>query len=39
MTFESQIRTEDFLKIEEAILWFLAQNIKRQQSKRRKGSQ
>ena len=31
-TFGSKIETDDFVKVEEGILQFLAQNIKRQQS-------
>ena len=36
--FGSQIENKGSLKVEEATLWFLVQNIKRQQSYGRKGS-
>ena len=31
-TFMSQIKNQSFLKVEEGTLWFLAQNIRKQQS-------
>ena len=38
MTFGDQIETEGFLKVEEAILGFLDQNMKEQQIEGCKGS-